>query len=146
MRIGVTIHYEPHTLSLVILYEWRSHMFTTHAGITRRFFFPSHHQPTSWIDGMRLRAMFYRSKGKPLPSLQCTITEVEEKTIKLTPQKAYTSMFTMWSGKGLQCALWIATSAVFGTSVSRQTILNFAWPVVMQSTPFNKRTWKHSKS
>ena len=36
----------------------------------------------------------------------------------------------MRSGKGLQRILWIATRAVFNTSVSRQTILNLACSII----------------
>ena len=36
----------------------------------------------------------------------------------------------MRSGKGLQRMLWIATRAVFNTSVSRQTILNLSCSVI----------------
>ena len=105
-----------------ILYESRSQRtLVSLAGFSS----PTHHEPTRWTDGMLLSAMFYRSNGKPLPSLQRTITEVGGKNKLNWHYRRHTCLFTMGSGKGLQRALWIATSAVFKTSVSKQTMLNF---------------------
>ena len=74
-----------------ILHEWRSQRtLDSLAGFSS----PTHHEPTRWIDGMLLSAMFCRSNGKPFPSLQRTITEVgKKKQIKLTLQKAYLPVY-----------------------------------------------------
>ena len=50
-------------------------------------------------------------------------------------------MFLMWSGKGLQLALWIPTRAILRTSVSRQRILNLACSVI-QSTAADRANEK----
>ena len=44
--------------------------------------------------------------------------------------KATTHQFSMRSSKGLEPMLWIATRAIFNTSVSKQTILNLACSVI----------------
>ena len=44
--------------------------------------------------------------------------------------KATTHLFSMRSSKGLERMLWIATRAIFNTSVSKQTILNLACSVI----------------
>ena len=44
--------------------------------------------------------------------------------------KATTHLFSMRSSKGLERVLWIATRAIFNTSVSKQTILNLACSVI----------------
>ena len=64
--------------------------FTTHTGITRRFFFPN----TPWTHQVNWRYAAKWSNGKPLPSLERTITEVgEKKQIKLTLQQAYLPVY-----------------------------------------------------
>ena len=93
--------------------------FTTHAGITRRFFFPN----TPWTHQVNWR---YAAKRHALQIEweTITITTVPDNggwgKNKLHRCRRHACLFTMGSGKGLQRALWIATSAVFRTSVSKK--------------------------
>lgn len=124
-----------------ILYKWRSQCtLESLAGFSSQ----THHELTKWTDGMLLSVMFYRSNGKPLPSLQRTISEVGEKKQINWHYGRHTCLFMMGSGKGLQHALWIARSAIFRTLVSKQTILNFAWSVNAIDTfqRQNMKIWK----
>ena len=119
-----------HFLQEILYAQPSQHTLESLAGFSS----PIHHEPTRWTDGILLSDMFYRSNGKPLPSLQCTIAEVGEKTNYTDTTEGILACLRWGPARDYSVRYELPQVPYLEHQYPNKTILNFAWSV-MQSTP-----------